>query len=67
MNVNVFSKPGFAFWLDPTDGGYIPVEGSLVSTKGERKFLPPTKNGAGESDWVLVIATRQVKDLETVH
>lgn len=60
VDLRVLSQPGFAYWFDPTDGRYMPVEASPVMNKGVREFVPPAKNYAGESDWVLVIRTSKI-------
>jgi hypothetical protein len=61
VDLRVLSKSGFAYWFDPTDGRYVPVERSPVSNKGTRVFMPPAKNHAGESDWVLVVSTERIQ------
>ena len=60
VDLSVLDKPGFAYWFDPTDGRYIPVEGSPVSNTFIREFIPPEKNHAGESDWVLLVTTSRM-------
>jgi hypothetical protein len=47
-----------ARWYDPTNGRYTRVSGPLLSNSGERRFTPPGKNGDGDGDWVLTLATR---------
>lgn len=59
VDLSVLSKPGFAYWFDPTDGRYIPVETSALPNTGISAFVPPGKNHAGENDWVLLIKTKK--------
>lgn len=61
VDLSVLSKPGFAYWFDPTHERYIPVQGSPVNNNGVRTFKPPGKNQAGERDWVLVLKTSRIK------
>jgi hypothetical protein len=42
-------------WFDPTDGSFLPIEGSPFPGDGPRQFTPPTVNSAGDQDWVLVL------------
>ena len=60
VDLSVLNKPGFAYWFDPTDGRYIPVEKSSISNIGIREFIKPGKNYGGERDWVLLINTRRI-------
>jgi hypothetical protein len=62
VDVSVLSKPGFAYWFDPTNEQYISAEPAPIANNGVRKFTPPAKNQAGETDWVLVITTSKIKD-----
>jgi len=62
VDLSVLSKPGFAYWFDPTDARYIPVQASPLVNRGVSKFIPPSKNQAGESDWVLLITISKMKD-----
>lgn len=62
VDVSVLSKSGFAYWFDPTEERYIPVEASPITNKRIRKFMPPAKNHAGETDWVLVVTTGKLKE-----
>jgi hypothetical protein len=57
VDLSVLSKPGYAYWFDPTDGRYIPLEESRLPNTGPKEFIPPAKNDAGESDWVLLVMT----------
>lgn len=61
VDLSVLSKPGFAYWFDPTNGQYIPAAVSPVLNNAIRTFTPPGKNHSGESDWVLVISTKKIK------
>lgn len=62
VDLSVLSNPGYAYWFDPTDGRYIPVDGSPVSNIGIKAFIPPGKNHGGESDRVLLIKTSRIKN-----
>ena len=44
-----------ASWFDPTSGRSIAVEGSPFANRGSRDFIPPTRNSAGDGDYVLVL------------
>lgn len=44
-------------WFDPANGTYVPVDGSPFINVGEKQFIPPGHNSAGDSDWVLVLET----------
>ncbi len=61
VDLSVLSKPGFAYWFDPTDGRYLAVEASPVSNTGIKEWIPPGKNKRGESDWVLFIKTNRIR------
>ena len=62
VDLTLLSKPGFAYWFDPTDERYIPVEGVTFTNKAVKSFTPPAQNNAGESDWVLIVTTNKRKD-----
>jgi len=62
VDLSVLSKPGFAYWFDPTDGRYIPVQASPISNDGTREFYTPGKNHTGESDWVILITTKTLSN-----
>jgi hypothetical protein len=47
-----------ATWFDPSNAGRKAVEGSPLDNKGERRFVVPGKNSAGDEDWVLVLQTQ---------
>jgi len=51
------SGPAHARWYDPTNGRYIPINGSPFAPIGTHEFLPPASNNAGDDDWVLVLET----------
>ena len=50
-----------ARWFDPTDGSSKPVDGSPFENRGPREFVPPQKNAAGGTDWVLVLENLKAK------
>mgnify|MGYP000206360784 CR=1 FL=1 len=47
--------PVTARWFDPTSGEFKPAAGSPLAAGSRHDFAPPGKNGAGETDWVLVL------------
>jgi hypothetical protein len=47
--------PVGASWSDPTSGQPRPAEGSPLENKGQRAFVSPGKNSAGDGDWVLLL------------
>jgi hypothetical protein len=46
-----------ASWLDPTDGGAHPADGSPFQNAGTRELAPPGPNRIGDDDWVLLLNT----------
>lgn len=50
VDLTVLSKPGYAYWFDPTDARYVPVESSSISNKRIQEFVTPGKNSVGEGD-----------------
>jgi hypothetical protein len=46
-----------ARWYDPTNGAYAVIDGSPLTNKNTHQFIPPNRNAAGDSDWVLVLET----------
>jgi hypothetical protein len=61
VDLSVLSKPGFAYWFDPTDGRWIAVGASPIDNKGVKELIPPAKNNGGEGDWVLVVKISRAK------
>ena len=59
VDMGKLSGPAIARWYDPASGKFHPIEGSPLPNTGLRKFTPPGDNadGAGNSDWVLVLET----------
>lgn len=57
VDLTVLSKPGIAYWFDPTDGRYLPVKGSPIRNNSVKEFITPEKNSVGEGDWVLLVKT----------
>ena len=51
-----------AEWFDPTTGTYQVISGSPFSNIGTRQFIPPGKNTAGDSDWVLLLNASEAKN-----
>lgn len=44
-----------ARWYDPSRGTFTEAEGSPFANRGSQAFSPRSPNGAGFSDWVLVL------------
>jgi len=53
--MNKLRGPVVAQWYDPSSARYKPVEDPTLSNEGNRDFITPGKNAAGDSDWVLVL------------
>lgn len=64
VDLSVLRKPGFAYWFDPTDGRYTQAATSVIKNRGVREFIPPGKNRAGERDWVLLIRTAPLAEVD---
>jgi hypothetical protein len=43
------------YWYDPVNGATRSIPDSPIANAGSRTFIPPEKNSAGNTDWVLVI------------
>lgn len=54
VNLGKLAGPATAFWVDPTAGTTRKIEGSPFPAS-RQTFTPPSKNSAGESDWVLLL------------
>jgi hypothetical protein len=50
-----FPNPVSAKWFDPTSSAEIPAYNMPIPNTGRTKFTPPSKNGSGDNDWVLVL------------
>jgi hypothetical protein len=44
-----------ARWFDPSAGTYTAISGSPFANSGTHTFIPPGKNSAGDTDWVLLL------------
>ena len=55
VDMSKLAGPATARWYDPTNGMYIDASGSPLANSGEKEFVPPAQNSAGDSDWVLVL------------
>jgi len=44
-----------ARWYDPSAGTYTAISGSPFANSGTHTFIPPGKNSAGDTDWVLLL------------
>jgi hypothetical protein len=59
VNMAQFSGPATARWFDPSAGTNFTVSGSPFANTGALNFTPPGNNGAGDTDWVLVLQANQ--------
>ncbi len=59
VNMNRLRGSVSAAWFDPTNGERRSVEGSPLDNKGQREFVSPGENSAGDSDWVLLFSWRE--------
>jgi hypothetical protein len=57
VDMSQLRAPATARWYDPSRGTYTAIKGAPLKNAGEQKFTPPSKNGAGDGDWVLVLET----------
>jgi hypothetical protein len=57
VDLTKMTGPVRARWFDPTSGRVTLAPGSPFSAAGQTKFQPVGPNGAGDSDWVLVLDT----------
>lgn len=55
VNLAKLKGPVTARWFDPTSGEFKPAAGSPFVSHASREFTPPSRNAAGESDWVLLL------------
>ena len=58
VDLSRLSAPLSATWFDPSCADLKAVDGSPIENIGRRAFTPPSRNAAGDSDWVLVLQTR---------
>jgi hypothetical protein len=54
VDMTAMSVPTRARWFDPTTAAYSTI-GTNLPASGTRPFTPPGPNGAGDTDWVLVL------------
>jgi hypothetical protein len=54
VDSTVMGAPYRARWFDPTNGAFTSIASGLANT-GTHAFSPPGKNGAGATDWALVL------------
>jgi hypothetical protein len=47
-----------AWWYDPTAGTRVAIEDAASSGQFQ-DFAPPTANSAGDTDWILILESRQ--------
>lgn len=57
VDLSRLSGPVRAHWYDPTTGTDLPVAGAPLANAGIRSLAPPSSNGDGDHDWVLVLTT----------
>jgi hypothetical protein len=57
VNRAAISGPARACWFDPTSGVYSNAGSGLAARSGRLVFAPPGVNSAGANDWVLVLQT----------
>jgi len=48
-------QPVQARWYNPASGAFTAVSGSPLPNTGSRSLTTPGNNGAGASDWALVL------------
>jgi hypothetical protein len=57
IDLGKLKTPLRARWYDPTTGSYAEATGSPFTSATNVSFDPPASNGAGDSDWVLLLET----------
>ncbi len=55
VDMSKLRGPVQAQWYDPVTGLYHRISGAPFANTGERKFVTPGRNAAGDEDWVLVL------------
>jgi hypothetical protein len=60
IDMSKLAGPALVSWYDPTNGTYVPVNGSPFSNRGEMRFTPAGNNSAGDGDWVLLLENAPV-------
>jgi len=59
VDMRALSSKAYAKWFDPADGTYTEISGSPFDNKTVLSFMPPGKNSANETDWVLKLAVKK--------
>jgi hypothetical protein len=59
IDMQRFSAEVYASWIDPSNGDKKAISDKPYINKGKFKFSPSGKNSDGDSDWVLLLATKQ--------
>jgi hypothetical protein len=54
VDLDRLSRPGRAFWVDPTTGERREIDPSLFSGQGLRTIPRPATNAGGAGDWLMV-------------
>ena len=55
VDMTRLAGPAIARWYDPTDGGFTDAGGAPIANVGNATFGPPSRNRAGDQDWILVL------------
>jgi hypothetical protein len=58
VDLSKLSAAASATWFDPSSAALKAVDGSPFENKGQRHFVAPGNNSAGDEDWVLVLQTQ---------
>jgi hypothetical protein len=61
VNLGLFHGPVYARWFDPTDGTRREVRKTTFPNRHEQDFTPPSRNAAGDSDFVLLLETSAIR------
>jgi hypothetical protein len=59
INLQEFSAVVYASWVDPANGDKHAISAKPYINQGKFKFSPPSKNSDGDSDWVLLLETKE--------
>ena len=59
INLQEFSAVVYASWVDPANGDKKIISDKPYMNQGTFKFSPPSKNSDGDSDWVLLLETKE--------
>ncbi len=59
VNMKALSSNVYAYWYDPTSGKYATIRYAPFKNNGIQSFTPPSHNGAGETDFVLMLSAKK--------